>query len=362
MGDSLKIAIIADTHLGQYWRTYPTRAKRLIDTLKNNLLEIRNYSENLIILGDFYHSANLSPDCMSYIQDNIYNIFKKFSNVFLVVGNHEVFLNYMNVQKSIPGMILSDKIKVFEQYGISSFKVKGDTSLCEYITLPYNKDLETYISEFNENMNIKNDKKSSVLFGHFTPKEIFERMKISVEPLVKNISNLNKIFLGDYHDPKSVKLNNCEIISVGSTYYWDISDIFKKKEKRFIVFDSDNMTYESYKLNLPKVNYMKIDNENKDNFIIDNKNEIYFITSSIPLDFTQYILDGYDIYFNYLPDDKVSMIMEGVDIDTVSFVNVEDSWQKYLQIQNVDSSIKDVANKIFVEREKLSSDFILSIL
>lgn len=365
MSDILKIAIIADTHLGQYWRTYPTRAKKLIDTLKNNLIYIREYADVLFILGDFYHSANLPPDCMSYIKDNIYDIFDKFSKVVLIVGNHEVFLDYANVQRSIPGMILSDKIKVFEQYGLSLFKIGKEKMLCDLISLPYNKDLEMYISNL-EMYNIKDINKiiknNSVIFGHFTPKEIFERMKISVEPLVNNISNLNKIFLGDYHDPKSVKLNNCEIISVGSTYYWDISDIYKKKEKRFIVFDTDNMSYESYKLNLPKVNYMKIDNENKDNFTIDNKNEIYFITSSIPLDFTQYILDGYDIYFNYLPDDKVSMIMEGVDIDTVSFVNVEDSWQKYLQIQNVDSSIKDIANKIFIEREKLSSDFILSIL
>ena len=361
----MKFGIVADTHLGQYWRTYPSRAKKLIDTLRNNLLNIRNYSENLMILGDFYHSANLPPDCMSYIQDNVFDIFEKFSKVFLVVGNHEVFLNYANVQKSIPGMILSDKITVFEQYGVSFFKIRGDKSSCNYFTLPYNKDLESYISEYGKNNSddiMKNGKGSSVLFGHFTPKEIFERMKISVEPLVKNIDGLNKIFLGDYHDPKSVMVGNCEVVSIGSTYYWDISDIFKKREKRFIVFDSDSMTYESYKLNLPKVNYIQIDENNKDMLNFDNKNEIYFITSSIPLDFTQWIVDGYDIYFNYLPDNKVSMIMEGVEIDTVDFVNVEDSWQKYLQIQNVDSNIKEIANTIFNKRDNLNSDFILSIL
>ena len=361
----MKFGIVADTHLGQYWRTYPSRAKKLIDTLRNNLLNIRNYSENLMILGDFYHSANLPPDCMSYIQDNIFDVFEKFSKVFLVVGNHEVFLNYANVQKSIPGMILSDKISVFEQYGVSLFKIRGDKSSCNYFTLPYNKDLESYISEYGKNNSddiMKNGKGSSVLFGHFTPKEIFERMKISVEPLVKNIDGLNKIFLGDYHDPKSVMVGNCEVVSIGSTYYWDISDIFKKREKRFIVFDSDDMTYESYKLNLPKINYIQIDENNKDMLNFDNKNEIYFITSSIPLDFTQWIVDGYDIYFNYLPDNKVSMIMEGVEIDTVDFVNVEDSWQKYLQIQNVDSNIKEIANTIFNKRDNLNSDFILSIL
>ena len=222
-----------------------------------------------------------------------------------------------------------------------------------------------YMKKYGKNNSddiMKNGKGSSVLFGHFTPKEIFERMKISVEPLVKNIDGLNKIFLGDYHDPKSVMVGNCEVVSIGSTYYWDISDIFKKREKRFIVFDSDDMTYESYKLNLPKINYIQIDENNKDMLNFDNKNEIYFITSSIPLDFTQWIVDGYDIYFNYLPDNKVSMIMEGVEIDTVDFVNFEDSWQKYLQIKNFDSNIKEIANTIFNKRDNLNSDFILSIL
>lgn len=345
------IALVADTHLGQYWRSNPNRAQKLIMNFKKNLERISEHASTLFILGDFYHSVSLPPDCMFFIDDMIFRTLEeKFDDVRIVVGNHEVFLDIHGLQKSIPSIHKPKNCTVYEN-GVDLMKGLSDD--IEFYTLPFQRNLDLQIEYMSK---LEKTDKRKIVLSHFTPTEIFERSTLSLKPIIENL-NVDKIFLGDYHEPKQTSINSTEIYSIGSSYFWDITDIKKEEQKRFLVLNTKDMTVNSYDLILPEIVRLTIGEENELSTVFDSvdKEKIYYIESKIPLDLTQYISNGYDIYYNYISDNHFKVSMNGVNFDESDFVDVSEMWGRYIEVQKCDKEIKDIANKIFNIRNSLTT-------
>lgn len=350
----MRLAITADVHLGHYWKTNPRRAMKIIDIFSKTLEDMKKNSDKIIIVGDLYHSANLPPDCLAYIDDHV--DFYSGCNMDIVVGNHETFLDVDDHQKSLPRLLLSRVSSIYES-GFNKMAEPDGITTSMY-ALPFQPNMEAVISY----LSTSSIDKDSIIFGHLTPTEVFERSKISITPIVDALKP-KFIFLGDYHTPLNKHLGDTTLYSIGSTYYWDISDIGSEQQKRYLILDTDTMKVESVPIELPKISKVLIDDENALANIFKDKDTIYYIASKLPLDLTSYINNGYDIYFDYLtPDNKYSSLVDGVSLESSSFVNVDDSWESYIKVQQVDSSIKDMANNIFKNRNSLTSESIINIL
>lgn len=354
-----KTIIISDLHLGQNAKTNISRCKKIIKYF-NLLLEeiseycrIHNYKPKLMILGDILHVTNLTPDIVEYIIKNV--SFEQFEQIEIITGNHEIFIGQNGLESTLLPIFYNQN--KFKHYLPGEWFLENKT-----LYLPYSLNLHDMVNFISNSKEIKN---IDIMYGHFTSIELFEKEKISLLDLIKK-KKIKKIFLGHLHLPKEVQINDCTIYSIGSTYYSNIAEVrnYTQNTKRFLVFDEETMEVESVPIkSLPKIimNEVKEEIELEDIFKGDME-AIYYIKSSLPLDMTNYSSLGYDIYFDYITDDKLILLDKTLDIEKDDTIDINDCWKKYLGIQHMEKDVNEICDNIFNNRFQLNENLLYDML
>lgn len=214
----LKIAITADVHLTNR-AEHPERYNALLDILN----KISNEKvKHLIIAGDLFDA--------SY---NNYSEFDKIASQFKEIMIHAIPGNHDSMIEN--SFFTSENVEIFSEPTLK----KIDESKCEFLFLPYQKDI--VMGDTIANFQDKLEPNKWVLIGHGD----WERgMKISnpfepgvYMPLSQKDINLYRpahAFLGHIHKPH----NEESMCYPGSPCGLDISETGKR---RFITFDTINM-------------------------------------------------------------------------------------------------------------------------
>jgi DNA repair exonuclease SbcCD nuclease subunit len=224
----MKIAIVSDTHFGVHRSSdmYIDSQRKFFDEQFIPFLD-DNAINTVIIPGDVFDTRNsINVKAMNFA----YEIFEKLSkyNLYIVLGNHDSF--YTNTidthslifLKKFPNIKLIDSIQ----------KVQFDDK--QILFVPWQTD-DTFIDY------VKNQKETiDVCIGHFDISEFYmTKHNKSEHGYSKNLFNNFKLVISGHFHKRSKQGN---IIYVGTPYSMDRNDI--DEEKGFMVFDTENITYE----------------------------------------------------------------------------------------------------------------------
>ena len=243
-----KIALIGDTHFG---------IKKGVDWFFNSQLNFlkdefipylkKSGIKNIVFLGDIFDNR-IAVDVK--IQNIIFDFFKndlKDFNVFIILGNHDIYLNSSLKYFSLKYLSLLKNINIIDK--IQTIKI-CDVNLLAVPWQVNKKDFNNYISN--------NVIDSKVLLGHFAIKGFkFNKHVINTDGFDNEIfyNNFDLTFSGHFHTRSKQKKSNNEIIFIGSSYQLTRNDI--DEEKGFCVLDINTLKYE-YVNNNTSVKYIDI--------------------------------------------------------------------------------------------------------
>ena len=380
---------MADWHLGKYWKSNNStfnRAKKILHYLTLNLYNIISsfpYERlHLIVAGDLFDSVHCNTEMIVYIRNNLTSYLRNFKWVNVVAGNHEIFIDKDGRQQSLITFGLMDNvyklIDHIEAFGFCSTKTN-------YIMIPYLHDLENTIDEQLHKCLRKEYR--NIIIGHFTPKEIFSYEKYSIDALIDKYGadyNIPYIILGHYHKPVIYHHNNTIVISVGNSYYQNISDIKEylndSIHRRYLIIDDSAQKIYSRDYILPEIVPYYIDSQKEfESEVIPEVLEKYnpieytapiiYINSKNLIDYSQLTFKGYDIYFDLIEDtnNNIITLSEIIDNNSTSYQSLLDRWDRYINLiptETINSNERELANWLFNKRNDsdITTDGILSIL
>lgn len=373
------IVILADSHLGKFWKNNNSvfsRAKKLIDYFILNLENIAKQFDvkpDLIIAGDIYDSIHANIEMLVYIKSKLNHVFDLYDNIYVIAGNHETFIDKNGNQQSLLYIALDTSRFHLYTSGIAT-KIINDIN---FIFMPHQTEIE---SLFNNQINSYIDSsRKNIIVAHTTPKEIFSRCKYSMNDYIdKWGNNVEYILLGHYHKPCEYKYKNTKVISIGSMYYLTIDDIKDNDNKRYLILDSDNKIIKK-DLILPKVYTYTVKNQNEfDEKVVKNikqqnlsSDDIIYIRSKSIIDYSILVFEGYDVYFDAIENTNESIITlkESIsgDVNISNGKSLNDRWSQYVSLLSEDSLSQneiDTLNWLFINRNNLniSSDDLLQKL
>ena len=234
-----------------------------------------------------------------------------------------------------------------------------------YVFIPFQNNLEELIK--NSLKDHLNKELNNILILHMTPKEIFSYSKYSIKEMIDMIDDEYKIpyiLLGHYHLPCETSYKNTKIISIGNSYYLDITDLKNRKNsKRYVVLDNDDisLSYEKYN-KLPEVVEYDIESQSYfDSNIINEINDKYdtdiiiYLKSKVLIDYSALIFSGYDVYFELTEntDDNLITLHETLSNSFNSNSDkksLNDRWDKYLDTLNISDKEKELCSFLFEKR------------
>ena len=378
--------IMSDQHLGKFWKnnnSVSNRGRKLIDYFIYNL-ENCTYDKpntNLILAGDLYDSTSTNVELLVYIKSNLYRTLKEFNHVYIIAGNHEIFINKDSIQESLLTATLdsSDKIDIIVS---GLYSIENETY--NYIFIPFQNELDKLLD--SEMKKYLKPNKKNIIIGHFTPKEIFSYEKLELTKYIDKYTdivgkkNLPYIFLGHYHQPTELKYKNTLIVSISNSYYNTIGDIKEvidlNLDKRFIEFDNNKITYRSYSLPLiypyEVLSQVQFDNEIlkdiKDKEI--DKKDIIYLKSKVIIDYSELVFDGYDVYFDMIENTEENLISLSESINsnfqnnnTTQGKSLNDRWNRYIEL--IPESLLSISEKTtatWLFNKRLDNDLSLSQL
>jgi DNA repair exonuclease SbcCD nuclease subunit len=179
----------------------------------------------LNILGDVFHSRHkLSSETINYALKGIEYLAGNFSNVNIVVGNHDMYhrdrtdINSVNIFKHIENV-----------YIIDSMLVSATESVMWHPWVIDERDYANLI-EATEELNIK------ILFSHleFSTFKMNDNYVMEHGLTHKSLKHVEKIFTGHYHGRQEMD----NVIYIGNPFPFDFNDA-NNTDKGFCVVDTD---------------------------------------------------------------------------------------------------------------------------
>ena len=373
------IVILADPHLGKFWKNNNSvfsRAKKLINYFILNLESIAKQFDvkpDLIIAGDIYDSIHANIEMLVYIKSKLNKVFDLYDDIYIIAGNHETFIDKNGTQQSLLYIALDTSRFHLYTNGIAT-KIINDIN---FIFVPHQTEIE---SLFDNQINSYIDSsRKNIIIGHTTPKEIFSRCKYSMNDYIdKWGNNVQYILLGHYHKPCEYTYKNTKVVSIGSMYYLTIDDIKENSNKRYLILDSNNKIIEK-NLIMPKVYSYEVKNQNEfeDKIVKDIKqqnltsDDIIYIKSKSIIDYSSLVFEGYDVYFDAIENTNESIITlkESIsgDINVSNGKSLNDRWNQYINLLSEDSLSSneiDTLNWLFANRNNLnitSNDLLIKL-
>ena len=165
--------------------------------------------ETCIFLGDWHHHrASINVSTMNYTMSNLEFLSKAFTNVFVIMGNHDLFYRDKREINSVAFGSLYDNIHI-----VNSIFTEGDVSIIPWLVQ----------DEWKEMPGIK----SRYIFGHF---ELggFQMNQLIAMPdtggLQKtHFKNQEYVFSGHFHSRQEQK----NVIYMGNTFPHNYSDTWQ---------------------------------------------------------------------------------------------------------------------------------------
>lgn len=362
-----KTIIIADNHLGKFWKSNNSnfnKGRKLINNFIDNMNDIisKYRGATLIFAGDIFDSVHANTEMLVYIKQKLNTVLNNnnFNNIYAITGNHETFIDKDGHQQTLLTIGLDSNVKIY--IDDISHEIIDNVN---YVFIPFQNNLEELIkSSLKDHLN---KELNNILILHMTPKEIFSYSKYSIKDLIDMIDNEYKvpyILLGHYHLPCETSYKNTKIISIGNSYYLDITDLKNRKNnKRYVVFDNDDisLSYEKYN-KLPEVVEYDIESQSYfDSNIINEINDKYntdiiiYLKSKVLIDYSALIFSGYDVYFELTEntDDNLITLHETLSNSFNSNSDkksLNDRWDKYLDTLNISDKEKELCSFLFEKK------------
>lgn len=362
-----KTIIIADNHLGKFWKSNNSnfnKGRKLINNFIDNMNDIisKYRGAALIFAGDIFDSVHANTEMLVYIKQKLNTVFNNnnFNNIYAIAGNHETFIDKDGHQQTLLTIGLDSNVKVY--IDDISHEIINNVN---YVFIPFQNNLEELIK--NSLKDHLNKELNNILILHMTPKEIFSYSKYSIKEMIDMIDDEYKIpyiLLGHYHLPCETSYKNTKIISIGNSYYLDITDLKNRKNsKRYVVLDNDDisLSYEKYN-KLPEVVEYDIESQSYfDSNIINEINDKYdtdiiiYLKSKVLIDYSALIFSGYDVYFELTEntDDNLITLHETLSNSFNSNSDkksLNDRWDKYLDTLNISDKEKELCSFLFEKR------------
>ena len=361
MSEHESIALIADAHLGQYWKTNPPRARKICQTFKRTLDDILGRGIRTVCnLGDTFHSANITTDLGLYILDNVMPTLHQFDAIYTITGNHDAVRGIDNVQRSLVEIILhdprADHIRMNISSGTFVLPLRNQDEN-QIMMIPYETHLAEAIAPYV--VNAYNGHASSIIiFSHFTPTEIFPYGRIMLTDILASIKErlpqvaLPLVVLGDYHAPHEVQIGETRVVSVGNMYYSTIDDVRKDTSKRWFEFNPSTNELIPHQIKLPRIHSIRALEELDD----ANVEDVYHLTLGEAVDVSAYVMRDIDIYLDV--SDHVRSLQETSTMDLLEaavMVNIPAAFSQYVQRTCPNPTTQKFSQTLFEHRAAIVS-------
>lgn len=396
----MRLVIMSDPHLGKFWKinnSVSNRAEKLYNYFLYNLCRHAKKGYSLVIAGDVYDSVHANVEMLIKFRKELDRVFSKYSDVKIIAGNHETFIDKNGVQQSLLELGLSNTSNVISN-GAKAFRWSdlqdGAPENINLILLPFQRNFMTAMCNLVPNYFVQNA--TNIVISHETPKEIFSYSKFSMNDVLAEYNKYQNvripcILLGHYHKPATVRVGETSIVSIGSSYYHTLDDVrdVNKSEmaKRYLIvttrddmrkleeemesfgckllLEFDDIAVYSILYWLPKV--YQFDVESQDDFnqntIMsmrdirkENPDAIFWIRSNLLIDYSQAMFEGCDVYFDLLEDKKDSIL----SLDEASTTNAIDGikgsstlnerWHMFLKSSGLSKEQRKLATFLFDKR------------
>ena len=184
--------------------------------------------ETCIFLGDWHHHrASINVSTMNYTMSNLEFLSKAFTNVFVIMGNHDLFYRDKREINSVAFGSLYDNIHI-----VNSIFTEGDVSIIPWLVQ----------DEWKEMPGIK----SRYIFGHF---ELggFQMNQLIAMPdtggLQKtHFKNQEFVFSGHFHSRQQQK----NVIYMGNTFPHNYSDTWQDDRGMMILEWGEDPIYKAW--------------------------------------------------------------------------------------------------------------------
>jgi len=165
--------------------------------------------ETCIFLGDWHHHrASINVSTMNYTMSNLEFLSKAFTNVFVIMGNHDLFYRDKREINSVAFGSLYDNVHI-----VDNILTEGDVSIVPWLVQ----------DEWREMPNIK----SKYMFGHFELGGFQMNQLISMPDtggLQKtHFRNQEYVFSGHFHNRQQQK----NVIYMGNAFPHNYSDTWQ---------------------------------------------------------------------------------------------------------------------------------------
>ena len=184
--------------------------------------------ETCIFLGDWHHHrASINVSTMNYTMSNLEFLSKAFTNVFVIMGNHDLFYRDKREINSVAFGSLYDNVHI-----VNSIFTEGDVSIIPWLVQ----------DEWKEMPGIK----SRYIFGHF---ELggFQMNQLIAMPdtggLQKaHFKNQEYVFSGHFHSRQQQK----NVIYMGNTFPHNYSDTWQDDRGMMILEWGEDPIYKAW--------------------------------------------------------------------------------------------------------------------
>ena len=184
--------------------------------------------ETCIFLGDWHHHrASINVSTMNYTMSNLEFLSKAFTNVFVIMGNHDLFYRDKREINSVAFGSLYDNVHI-----INDIFTEGDVSIIPWLVQ----------DEWKEMPGIK----SRYIFGHF---ELggFQMNQLIAMPdtggLQKtHFKNQEYVFSGHFHSRQQQK----NVIYMGNTFPHNYSDTWQDDRGMMILEWGEDPIYKAW--------------------------------------------------------------------------------------------------------------------
>ena len=184
--------------------------------------------ETCIFLGDWHHHrASINVSTMNYTMSNLEFLSKAFTNVFVIMGNHDLFYRDKREINSVAFGSLYDNVHI-----VNSIFTEGDVSIIPWLVQ----------DEWKEMPGIK----SRYIFGHF---ELggFQMNQLIAMPdtggLQKtHFKNQEFVFSGHFHSRQQQK----NVIYMGNTFPHNYSDTWQDDRGMMILEWGEEPKYKAW--------------------------------------------------------------------------------------------------------------------
>jgi DNA repair exonuclease SbcCD nuclease subunit len=280
----MKLALLSDIHMGVR-KNSEIFLQSQIDFLKNQFVPYlkENNIKNIFWLGDLFDNrSSTNTKIMNSLYDFFENDMKDFIS-YIIVGNHDTYYNSSVQVNSLKFLSNFKHVELIEE--IKTIEIES----CKITLVPWITDNNEFIKEFRKTS-------CDVCMGHFNIYGFhFNKFKISDDGFQSKIfGNCKKVFTGHFHIRNSQKIQDTEIIYIGSPYQLTRNDI--DENRGFTV------------LNLPDLSYD----------FINNKISLKYIKLKYPEKFTKdkiknNIIDVHVDYNESYNEDKVNKYIAKIE-------------------------------------------------